>query len=73
MRGAAVIALFLAACVGFADCADARSKSRHHHHERPAASERAPAAETSGPTKEGAVGHLDQILNTRIKSICRGC
>jgi hypothetical protein len=72
MRGAAVIALFLAACVGFADCADARSKS-HHHHGRLAASERAPAAETSGATKEGAVGHLDQILNTRIKSICRGC
>jgi hypothetical protein len=59
----------LAACAGFAD---ARSKSRHHHG-RPAASARAPAAEASGATKEGAVGHLDQILNTRIKSICRGC
>jgi hypothetical protein len=72
MRGAAVIAIFLAACAGFADCADARSKSRHHHG-RPAASERAPAAEASSATKEGAVGHLDQILNTRIKGICRGC
>jgi hypothetical protein len=62
----------LAACAGFADRADARSKSRHHHG-RPTASARAPAAEASSETKEGAVGHLDQILNTRIKSICRGC
>ena len=72
MRGVAAIAIVLMACGGFADCAAARSKSRHHHG-RPAASERAPAAEASNATKEGTVGQLDQILNTRIKSICRGC
>jgi len=73
MRGVAAIAiLFSTACVGFADSAAARSKSRHAHG-RPAHSERALVAETSGATKEGAVGHLDQVLNTRIKNICRGC
>jgi hypothetical protein len=72
MRGAPAIAIVLVACAGFADCAAARSKSRHHH-ARPATSERAPAAEAPSATKEGAVGQLDQVLNARIKSICRGC
>jgi hypothetical protein len=71
MRGLAAIAILSAACVLVADAASARSKSPRPH-ARPAVSERADRAST-GSTKDSAVGQLDRVLGTRIKSICRGC
>jgi hypothetical protein len=72
MRGVAAIAIVLAACVPFADAASARSKSQRPQHARPGASERVPGAGTEA-SSDSAVGQLDRVLSTRIKSICRGC
>jgi hypothetical protein len=72
MRGLAAIVIVWAACILFADAASARPKSPRPQHARPAASEPAPGAGT-GASSDSAVGQLDRVLSTRIKSICRGC
>jgi len=73
MRGFAAIVIVSAACVLFADAASARSKSPRPQHGRPAASERVPSSAGTDAASDGAVGQLDRVLGTRIKSICRGC
>jgi len=72
MRGFAAIVMVWAACVLVADAAAARSKSPRPQHARPGASERVPGAGTEA-SSDSAVGQLDRVLSTRIKSICRGC
>jgi hypothetical protein len=70
MRGVTAIVVVLAVCAWFADAASARSKTRRSHHAHAIVSDRAPGADTG---KDAAVSTLDRVLNTRIKSICRGC
>jgi hypothetical protein len=72
MRGVAAIVIVGTACILFADAGSARSKSPRPQHARPATSERVPGT-NAGASSDSAVGQLDRVLSTRIKSICRGC